>query len=341
MRCLRFSVHGPPRWAARRRFAELAAAFSLVVGAPRAGVAQHGTVLVQRFFTPALGVTKHYVVYLPPSYGVELMRRYPVAYYLHGLSGSESDWLSLGDIDIIADSVIARGMPDMILVMPDGDDSWYTNWAVQRGYHECVRDAANGRAAPTYCVQTPRYDDYIAGDLVRHVDSTYRTLADGRHRGIAGLSMGGYGAVMLALSHPDVFAAAASHSGVLSPLYGGPHPVAPPARYLTSIDALERAWGGAWPAVEPAFGATLASWEARDPARRVRSLKTKGDPVPALFFDVGTEDGLADQSRAFHAELTTLGIAHAYAEWPGRHDWAYWHAHVGESLRWLASQIGP
>lgn len=337
----RFSVHGPPRRAARRRFEELAVATLLLVGAPCPGVSQHSTVLVERFFTPALGVTKHYLVYLPPSYALEPERRYPVAYYLHGLSGSESDWMSLADIDIVADSLIARGMPPLILVMPDGDDGWYTNWVVQRGYEECARNAANGRAAATFCVETPRYDDYIAGDLVRHVDSTYRTLSDRRHRGIAGLSMGGYGAVMLALSHPDLFGAAASHSGVLSPMYGGPHPFVAPARYLTSIDTLEMAWGGVWPSVAPALGRSLASWETRDPAHRVRSLKTKGDPVPALFFDVGTEDGLADQSRALHAELTSLGITHVYAEWPGRHDWAYWHAHVGESLRWLAERIRP
>lgn len=317
-------------------------AVTLVVAAPQnLAPPKQGTVFVERFFTPSLGVTKHYLVYLPPSYSSELQRRYAVAYYLHGLSGSEADWMSLADIDIIADSLIAHGMPEMILVMPDGDDGWYTNWVTQRRYDECASGAGSNRAAPTFCVKTPRYDDYIAGDLVRHVDSTYRTLADRSHRGIAGLSMGGYGAVMLALAHPDLFAAAASHSGVLSPMYGGPHPFAPPVRYLTSIDTLEMAWGGVWPSVAPAFGTSLASWEARDPAHRARSLRTKGDPVPALFFDVGTEDGLADQSRAFHAELSSMGIAHAYAEWPGAHDWKYWHAHVGESMRWLAERIRP
>ena len=301
----------------------------------------HGAVLVERFFAPSLGVTKHYLVYLPPSYAGTPTRRYPVAYYLHGLSGSESDWVSLAGIDVIADSLIAGGMSEMILVMPDGDDGWYTNWATPRGYDECANGAARDRAAPTFCVNTPRYEDYVSRDLVRHVDSTYRTLADRRHRGIAGLSMGGYGAVMLALDHPDLFAAAASHSGVLSPMYAGPHPFAPPARYFTSIDSLEVAWGGVWPSVAPAFGSALAAWEARDPARRARRLKTTGDPIPALFMDTGTQDGLADQSRALHAELTSMDIAHVYGEWPGKHDWKYWHAHVGESMRWLAQQISP
>jgi S-formylglutathione hydrolase FrmB len=61
--------------------------------------------------------------------------------------------------------------------------------------------------------------------------------------------------------------------------------------------------------------------------------------MPALFVDGGTADGLIDESRAFHAELLALGVAHQYAEWPGAHDWRYWRAHVGESLAWLAARL--
>jgi S-formylglutathione hydrolase FrmB len=305
--------------------------------------APRGTVLVDRFFAPSLGVTKHYLVYLPPSYASAPERRYPVAYYLHGLGGDESDWVSLAGVDAIADSLVAGGSPEMILVMPDGDDGWYTKWEVQRSYAECAGDTLMRRAAPGYCVVRPRYEDYIAHDLVWHVDSTYRTLADRRHRGIAGLSMGGYGAVALALAHPDVFSAAASHSGVLAPLYAGPHPFVAPARYHTSIDSLAADWGGVWASIAPAFGRTIASWAARDPAhlaRRLAAARAGSAPMPALFIDVGAQDGLADQSRALRGELTALGISHTYAEWPGRHDWRYWHSHVGESLRWLADRIG-
>jgi len=320
--------------------AALGAAALFAVAPRRSRPEGYGTVLVERFFAPSLGVTKHYLVYLPPSYASEPTRRFPVAYYLHGHSGSEADWVSLAGIDVIADSLVAAGMPEMILVMPDGDDGWYTNWVRPRSYEECASGAGSDRAASTFCVRTPRYDDYIAGDVVRHIDSTYRTMADRRHRGIAGLSMGGYGAVMLAVGHPDLFAAAASHSGVLSPLYRGRHPFAAPVQYLSSIDSVQAAWGGMWASVAPAFGNAIASWEARDPAHRIRTLKTAGDSIPALFVDVGAEDGLVDQSRAFHAELTSMGIAHAYAEWPGQHNWKYWHAHVGESLRWLAERLG-
>jgi S-formylglutathione hydrolase FrmB len=299
----------------------------------------HGEVRSERFFSPALGVWKRYMIYLPPSYGSQPGRRFPVAYYLHGYSGNESDWLARADIAGIMDSLTAGGVPEMILVLPDGDNGWYANWAIPRDAAACAADSTLAEAAETYCVVHDHYADYISQDLVSFVDSTYRTLADRAHRGIAGLSMGGYGAIALALSHPDEFAAAASHSGVLSPFYSGPHPFAGPPRYYRSADSLATGWGAMWRAIEPVFGSDTTRWWAGDPARLVRGLLVARRPVPALFVDVGSQDGLADESRAFHAELQTLGVPHAYGEWPGRHTWPYWHAHVGESLTWLAGQI--
>jgi len=301
----------------------------------------HGSVRIENFYSPALGVRKHFVIYLPPSYAARSARRYPVIYYLHGVSGEESDWVSMGNIDLIADSLEARGMPEMILVMPDGDDAWWSDAPVDRGYVACDHDTTQSHATPTYCVEHWRYETYIAVDLVRHVDSTYRTRGDRAHRAIAGLSMGGYGAMALALGHPDLFSAAASHSGVLSPLYAGPHPFAAPPRYARDYDSLRAAWGNGflWSTVAPALGPDTGAWVARDPARRAAALVTAGKPVPALFIDVGAQDWLVDQSRAFSWELTRLGISHAYAEWPGEHNWRYWYAHVGESLRWIAERI--
>jgi S-formylglutathione hydrolase FrmB len=300
----------------------------------------HGTLRVDQFFSPALGVSKHVVIYLPPGYERHPARRYGVAYYLHGIFGNESDWVALAEIDRVEDSLIATGRAPLILVMPDGDDAFYTNWAVPESRAACLADTLLVRRGTTYCTERQDYAGYIATDLVHYVDSAYRTLADRRHRGIAGLSMGGYGAVALALTHPDLFAAAASHSGVLSPLFAGPHPFSAPARYATSMDALHTSYGWAWASIGHAFGDDTASWYARDPTRLAQQLHAAGGEFPALYLDGGTEDGLTDQSRAFHSALNALGVIHAYAEWPGGHDWRYWRAHVGESLAWLAGRIG-
>src|SRR5258708_16631558 len=144
-----------------------------------------------------------------------------------------------------------------------------------------MADTMRDRRGTTYCTTRNAYATYIAHDLVAHVDSTYRTRADRRHRGIAGLSMGGYGAITLALTHPDIFAAAASHSGVLSPMYAGPHPLARPPRYAVSMDSLRPMWAWAWATIGRAFGSDTASWSARDPPRLARRLRAAGGPVPA------------------------------------------------------------
>lgn len=298
-----------------------------------------GEVREDAFSSSALGVRKHLVVYLPPSYGKDTTRRFPVVYYLHGLSGTETDWASKGSIDAAADSLFALGTPEMIIVLPDGDDGWYTTWVNQVSFRTCA-DTLRSESPDRYCVQHERYDDYIARDVVRYVDEHYRTLADRGHRGIGGLSMGGYGALSIALTHADVFGAAASHSGVVSPLYVGPHPFREPARYASNAEELRAAGGAYWARFQNFWGTDVARWRAADPARIAEAQRERNVRLPALFFDCGVDDGFVDQNRALHAELTRLGVAHSYAEWPGAHTWRYWSTHVRESLAWMGERIG-
>jgi S-formylglutathione hydrolase FrmB len=298
----------------------------------------HGTVHEDTFHSTALGVDKHLVVYLPPSYGRDPTRRYAVAYYLHGLSGSETDWTSKGALDLTADSLFADGARELIIVMPDGDDGWYSNWAQQVSFETCA-DTLHVESPGRYCVVHERYEDYIASDVVQYVDAHYRTRADRDHRGIGGLSMGGYGAIELALLHPDVFAAAASHSGVLSMMYIGPRPYRGPTRYGETLEQIRPTAGSFWPRYQLYWGTNLERWRAADPAHTAELTFRRAERMPALFFDCGTEDGFIDQNRALHEELMRLGIAHHYAEWPGAHTWRYWSSHAAESLAWMVRQI--
>ena len=317
----------------------LVIAASLALEAPAADTVR-GEIRPDSLRSSALGVQKRLLVYLPASYGREPSRRYPVAYYLHGAWGAEGDWVTQGHIDRAMDSLVAAGLPEMILVLPDGDDGWYTTWNALNNTAACRADTARREPAATYCVPWPKYDEYIARELVAHVDSTYRTVANRDHRGIAGLSMGGYGAVTLALRYPDVFAAAASHSGVLSPRYAGPTPYAPPTRYAPTVDAARGRYSPAlWALMLPAFGRDTVGWHARDPATYARKLVASRGRPPALLVDVGRDDPFLDQNRAFRADLSALGIPMRYVEWPGKHDWAYWRTHVVESLRWIAVTI--
>jgi len=294
-----------------------------------------------RFWSQMLGTTKHARVYLPPSYGAG-SRRYPVAYYLHGVTGDETNWSNQGRLAATMDSLVAAGMPEMIVVMPDGDDSWYTTWNALGNFPECTRNPPKRERAENYCVPWPKYDDYIARDIVAHIDSTYRTIADRSHRGIAGLSMGGYGAVSLALGYPDVFSAAASHSGVLAPLLGMAHDSLPaPTHDAADIDELRTRWPDyAWPGLSLSFGGRdMYGWWARDPLRIARRALDGGRPLPPLYIDVGASDPFVEESRAFVTGAKALGESVEYHEWPGTHDWNYWRAHLPESLVWLSGRI--
>ena len=133
-------------------------------------------------------------VYLPPSYASSPDRRYPVLYLLHGIGGTHADWIGSGasirsweTIQGVMDRGIALGrIAEMIVVASDqftrGGGSFYTNSEV-----------------------TGNWEDFTVFDLVGHADGTYRTLAKAENRGIAGHSMGGYGALKLAMLHPDVY----------------------------------------------------------------------------------------------------------------------------------------
>lgn len=297
-----------------------------------------GTVVTDSVKSNALGAWKKIVVWLPPGYARDTVRRHPVVYALHGLWGRETDWVRHGGIATVLDSLVAAGMPAPIVVMPDGDDAWWTTWHGLVDLPACRREPRDENA-DTFCVPWAKYDDYVARDLVAKVDSAWRTDARREARGILGLSMGGYGATTLALRYPDVFAAAASHSGVLAPLLPGDT-----AAWAGGAKARALAgWYGGrmWGTMRLAFGADSVSWTARDPVRLLDRLLARGTPVPALWADVGRDDRYAPMSRAWRDACTTRRVSLVYAEREGGHAWSYWRNAVTMSLPWLLGRLAP
>jgi enterochelin esterase-like enzyme len=109
-------------------------------------------VVVDSLWSPALGTRKRFLVYLPPSYARAPARRYPVAYYLHGLWGDETNWTRQGRLDAAADSLARLGRPELVVVMPDGDDSWYTTWHTLGTADACRADTTRREPPrPTAC----------------------------------------------------------------------------------------------------------------------------------------------------------------------------------------------
>jgi S-formylglutathione hydrolase FrmB len=173
---------------------------------------------------------------------------------------------------------------------------------------------------------------------VAFIDREYRTARDRRHRGVAGLSMGGYGAMALALSYPEVFSAAASLSGVLAPSLGGRSPALRARFDFDSLRASYPSW--LWSLMQPAFGKDSVSWASRDPVNLASRLLTRRpDMMPTLRVDCGSEDFLLTQNRAFRDGLRASGGQLVYEEHAGGHSWDYWRHRAGHATAWLTARL--
>ena len=283
-------------------------------------------------------------VYLPPSYDADPARRYPVCYVLTGFTGrgrmllNDAPWSP--PLDSRMDRLVAGGCGEMILVMPD----CFTRY----GGSQYLDSTATGR-----------YEEHLVGELVSFVDTRYRTLAAREHRGIAGKSSGGYGAIVQAMKHPDVFGAVACHSGDIcfDYCYRGDVP--------KFCSAVQEAGGiGAWleafearvqkrheditvlnilgmaaayspnPATPP-FGIDLPCdpetgafrdevwrrWLDHDPLCLLESRADALRAMKLVYLDCGTKDewSLHLGARLFARRLRELGIAHEHQEFDDGH----------------------
>src|ERR1051325_7098312 len=159
--------------------------------------AQTGAIETVQFQSNLINATLPYNVILPPDYRQSKTTRYPVLYLLHGWAGHYTDWVTRTNVADYA------AQYRIIVVMPEGNNSWYVDGAP-------VRDASG--------IERPgdKYESYILRELLPDVDQRYRTIQSRYGRGIAGLSMGGYGALKFGLKYPSTFAFAGSMSGALA-----------------------------------------------------------------------------------------------------------------------------
>jgi S-formylglutathione hydrolase FrmB len=255
-----------------------------------------------QFESKLTGQALPYHVVLPTDYARPSARaeRYPVLYLLHGLGGSADNWVS--NRSRLAEYVARYRM---IVVAPEGKDGWYTDSATE----------ANGK-----------FESYFFQELIPDVDRRFRTLARRDGRAVAGLSMGGYGALKFGLKHPETFAFAASMSGALDAASWKPDDPLP-AFVKPSV---ARAYGAA---DDPVRAANDIFKLAREiPSERFASL-------PYFYLDCGTEDFLIESNRAFAALLFERKIPHEYRQLPGTHSWPYWDRQVQEILRIAAQRM--
>lgn len=283
-------------------------------------------------------------IYLPPSYETSPNKRYPVVYLLHGITDTDDAWINPwkkdGDPWQTLQGVMNRGIAEkrfgeMIIVMP----SELTNW---------------GGSFYTNSTVTGNWEDFTVKDLVTFVDSKYRTLARPSSRGLAGHSMGGYGAIKLGMKHPDVYSVVYGMNPavldwgrdltidnpsfrflltnkITSPedaLKGGLHAVGAivvaqafspnPEKAPLFIDLPFAVVDGKLQPAEPAF----SKWQENMPVHMVEKYAANLRKLRGLRFDSGYEDEFTHiplTARALSAALTARGIEHVFEEYNGDH----------------------
>jgi enterochelin esterase-like enzyme len=233
--------------------------------------------------SPAVFETRTYRVYFPPGYWTS-DRVYPVLYLLHGVGDDYTEWSDLFVPEVADELILNEQISPFLIVMPDGRDYWANN------------DAGG------------KWADFVAYDLVQEIDSRFRTLQSPQGRAIGGLSMGGYGAISIALQHPEIFGTVGAHS--------------PSIRFEPDEYVNGSIFGNSNP-----LGFLRAHPEA------ARSL--------TFWLDVGAEDGWRANTVAFSSELKRVTPSVTSLVLPGRHARDYWAEHVPDYLTFYGAALEP
>lgn len=253
-----------------------------------------------------LGRAVAFCVLLPPSYDTEKTRRYPVLYFLHGLGDNEQMLVRPVGFNLLEDQWDQGHLGEFLVVTPNAGTSFYIN-------------SRDGRV---------RYEDFFIREFLPFIEHRYRTQAGRKYRGIAGISMGGYGALRFAFRYPELFGSVSAHSAAL----------------IENFPAITVASPGRSPLLRmlgTAFGSPpdRLFWERNSPFALAKIVRPTGLKI---YFDCGSEDdyGFAAGARAFHNLLVSRGIPHDFHLYPGGHNWLYFAEHLPASLQFHSHSFG-
>jgi len=255
-----------------------------------------------------LGKAVEYSIYLPPGYE-EDMRSYPIVYLLHGYTDDETAWVQFGEIDRLADEAIEDGyIPPMIIAMPDAGVSWYIN-----NYDGSVR-----------------YEDFFFEEFLPHIEEAYRVRSEKQFRGVCGLSMGGYGALIYGMKHPDMFVASA-------PLSAGIYTEATVIGH--EQDRWERIESVLYgPGLEGEQRIT-SHWKSNNPFYLADELGVESLSQVRYYFDCGDDDFLFDGNLRFMLTLRKMEVPFEFRMRDGAHNWTYWRSGVIDALHVIGTSF--
>jgi len=255
----------------------------------------------------------HYCVYLPAGYDAGATprppQRYPVLYFLHGLGDNEQTLFNSGGWTLLDDLRQRNKIGDFLIVAPEGRRSFYIN-------------SADGSV---------RYSDFFLQEFIPVIESKYRVSRGRSNRAISGVSMGGYGALRFAFSHPEMFSAVSAQSAALMTESPG------------ELDAAEHSGAPQGKMLAAVFGTPIdvSHWKNNSPfvlaQRNAAALRKL-----AIYFNCGQDDnyGFEKGAAALHDQLLKEGVKHEYHPYPGDHSLTYFLAHFEEVLTFHSQAFG-
>ena len=272
----------------------------LVASAPLT-VAATGRVECNSVRSTILGRAVPYCIILPPSFDADKSRQFPVLYFLHGLGDNEQSFIHTGAWNVTEDLWERNEIKEFLIATPYGGASFYIN-------------AKDGKL---------RYEDFLLQEFFPYIERRYRVAPGRGHRAIAGISMGGYGALHLAFRHPELFSSVGAHSAALIerlPAFLGSTPDSARARVLGQV-----------------FGSPpdAAFWDHNSPLTLARTSALNGLKI---YFDCGDQDdyGFESGAAALDKILGARHVAHEFHLYPGRHDPVYFGEHLPASLEFAS-----
>lgn len=288
---------------------KLSTCFAFLLFATSAFAQMHGKVIEEETVKSGiLNRNVNYTIYLPADYATS-ERTYPVVYLLHGYTDDNTGWLQFGEVNRYADKAIEEGaIPPMIIVMPDADSSWYIN-------------SYDGKE---------KFEDFFVKEFMPSIEKTYRIKAQKKYRGIAGLSMGGYGTLIYSLKYPDLFAAAAPLSAAV--FDDNEMVTTPDNRYeqifgqlfgrgLKGKDRLNNAW----------YNNSILKIVENKSADDLKKVR--------YWIDCGDDDFLTKGNCLLHIALTDKRVPHEFRVRDGAHTWTYWRTGIVDALNFIGDSF--
>jgi S-formylglutathione hydrolase FrmB len=255
----------------------------------------------------------HYCVYLPAGYEARAtghsIQNYPVLYFLHGLGDNERTLFNSGGWTLLDDLRQQHKMGEFLIAAPEGRRTFYIN-------------SADGSV---------RYSDFFLQEFIPLIETKYRVNKGRNYRAISGISMGGYGALRLAFSHPEMFSAVSAQSAALITETPG------------ELDTAARSGAPMAKLLAAVFGNPIevAHWKDNSPFVLAQRNEVAVRKV-AIYFNCGQDDnyGFEKGAAALHEQLQKEGVKHEYHPYPGDHSLPYFLAHFTEVMEFHSRAFG-